>query len=119
MTPEPSRLNSSAPSSAASKAKIAQRLLLLLASFIFTVSLIELSAFLNIVDYREILGNNFTWWPLNNVSDSELIHIRRPYAHFSGEARGGRAKYGLLIPPADMSLYRWDVKCDRNGFRNP
>jgi hypothetical protein len=101
------------------KSEYIRRPLLLLASVILTLSLIEFPAFINVLDYREIFGLNFAWWPINNVKDPELIHIRRPYAHFSGETRGGGATKYHRIPPSDMTFYRWDVKCDRNGFRNP
>jgi hypothetical protein len=119
MNTETSRLESPAQSSrTAAKPRLALRCLLVVASLIVAVSLIELPALLNIVDYREVLGNNFAWWPINNANDPELIHTRRPYVHFSGEVRGGRAKYGWVIPSSDLTLYRWDVKCDRYGFRN-
>jgi len=117
MNTETSRLESLAARRAA-KPRFAVRSLLVVASLMFAVGLIELPAFFNIVDYREILGNNFAWWPINNVKDPELIHTRRPYVHFSGETRGGRAKYGWVIPSSDLTLYHWDVKCDRYGFRN-
>jgi hypothetical protein len=118
MSPETDRMEPFAQPSTAAKPSFALRFLLVVGSLIFVVALIELPALLNFVDYREILGNNFAWWPINNVNDPELIHTRRPYVHFSGETRGGRAKYGWLIPSADLTLYRWDVKCDRYGFRN-
>jgi hypothetical protein len=100
------------------KSEGARRFLLVVASFIFALSLIEFPALINVLDYRVILGENFAWWPANNINDRELIHIRRPYVHFSGESRGGGITGGYRIPPSDMTLYRWDVKCDHNGFRN-
>ena len=95
-----------------------RRLLLLLGSLGFAYFLIELPALLNILDYRAVLGTQFNWWPLNNTGDSELIHIRRPYVHFSGATRGGGITAGYEIPAADKTAYQWDVKYDHNGFRN-
>lgn len=100
------------------KSRIILRLLLIPASILFVLGLIEFPAFINVVDYRVYLGADFAWWPKYNVKDSELIHIRRPYVHFSGEMRGGGVTVRHIIPPADMTLYHWDVKCDHNGFRN-
>jgi hypothetical protein len=100
------------------KFRTAHRLLLIPLSIFFALGLIEFPAFINVIDYRVLLGANFAWWPRYNINDPELIHIRRPYAHFSGETRGGGATIRHAIPPSDMTLYRWDVKCDHNGFRN-
>jgi hypothetical protein len=100
------------------KSQSIRRLLLVLASVIFSLALIELTSLSNLVDYREIIGNNFAWWPIYNISDPELIHIRRPHAHFSGTTRGGGIAGVYRIPLADMTFYQWDDKYDRNGFRN-
>ena len=118
MNPETSRLGQFVQPRTAAKSRFALRFLLVIVSLMLAVSLIELPAVLNIVDYREILGSNFAWWPINNVKDPELIHIRRPYVHFSGATRGGGITAGFLIPPSDMTAYQWDDKYDHNGFRN-
>lgn len=118
MSPENIKVEPFAQPSTSSKRKVVPRLLLVVASLMFALSLIELPALLNIMDYREILGNNFAWWPINNVKDAELIHLRRPYVHFSGMTRGGGITAGYVIPPSDMTAYQWDDKYDHNGFRN-
>jgi hypothetical protein len=100
------------------KSATTRRVLLVVASFVFALSLIEFPALINVLDYRVIFGENFAWWPANNRNDPELIHIRRPYVHFSGETRGGGITAGYRIPQSDRTFYRWDVKCDHNGFRN-
>ena len=100
------------------KFRLVRRILLILVSVLFALALIEFPAFINVFDYRTVLGADFAWWPKYNVKDPELIHIRRPYVHFSGEMRGGGVTVRHIIPPADMTLYHWDVKCDHNGFRN-
>lgn len=100
------------------KFRIGRQLLLIPLSFLFALALIEFPAFINVLDYRTILGAEFAWWPKYNIKDPELIHIRRPFVHFSGEMRGGGITVRHNIPLADMTLYHWDVKCDHNGFRN-
>jgi hypothetical protein len=59
MNTETSRLEPLAHPSTASKPRVVVRFLLVVASLMLAVSLIELPALLNLVDYREILGNNF------------------------------------------------------------
>jgi len=101
-----------------SRSSLALRLLLIPLAIVFVLGLIEFPAFINVFDYRTVLGANFAWWPKYNINDPELIHIRRPYVHFSGETVGGSFIVRHVIPPSDVTLYRWDVQCDHNGFRN-
>jgi hypothetical protein len=95
-----------------------QRVLLVLISLGLILGMIEFPALINVLDYRAVLGNNFAWWPINNVKDPELVHIRRPYAHFSGTTLGGGITGGFVIPKENRTLYHWDDRYDRNGFRN-
>jgi SGNH hydrolase-like domain, acetyltransferase AlgX len=101
------------------RSEYVRRALLILGSFVFFLFLVEFAAFVHVVDFRELIGNNFAWWPIYNRLDPELIHIRRPYVHFHGEAAGGREAAILRIPPSDLTHYQWNVKCDAHGFRNP
>lgn len=94
------------------------RFLLICGSLLFAWGLIELPALINVLDYRAVLGNQFGWWPMNNINDKELLHIRRPYAHFSGSTRGGGITAGFEIPDTDKTVYHWDDRYDHNGFRN-
>jgi hypothetical protein len=93
----------------------ARRILLVVVSFVFTLFLIEFPALVNIVDYKMILGS--TWENLD-ISDPELLQIHRPHAHSSGVMRGGNISLFYRLPPSDLTLFRWDEKYDRNGFRN-
>jgi len=117
VTPETSRTESPAPRRGAAKA-VLPRILLAVGSVLFVLFLIEFLAFIHVVDAREVLGNNFAWWPIYNVNDPELIHIRRPNVHFSGKALGGSVTAYYRIPQSDMTLYQWDDQYDHNGFRN-
>jgi len=84
-----------------------------------TLSLIEFPALIKVVDYRPHNGsprpNSFG---ALDVPDPELLHLHHPNSHFSGEARGGNSTFGSKVPRSEMTLFRWDVKYDRNGFRN-
>lgn len=94
------------------------RLALVVASMAFAVVLLEIPALIHAVDYRTIIGHNSQWWPRNNVADPQLIHIRRPYSHLSGSAKGGLIMLRYRIPPSDRTNFQWNVRYDRNGFRN-
>lgn len=96
---------------------ITRRCLVALGSFVFAAFLIEFPALIGVFDYRTVIGPEHLWWGPNRT-DPELLQIRRPYAHQRGSARGGLISWGYEIPPADMTLYQWDVTYDRNGFRN-
>jgi hypothetical protein len=86
------------------------------ASFIFILFVIEIPTLVNLVDYRTILG--FAQWEALSRSDPGLLQIHRPYVHSSGVSRGGDAAMYYRLPPSDLTLFQWDVKYDRNGFRN-
>lgn len=71
------------------------------------------------VDYERIIGPaSHDVFAATNKGDPELLHIHPPHSHFSGEARGGNITAGYRIPASDMTVYRWDVNYDQNGFRN-
>jgi SGNH hydrolase-like domain, acetyltransferase AlgX len=93
-----------------------RRVLLVVASFVFALFLLEFPALINLVDYRTILG--FAQWEALSRSDPGLLQIHRPYAHSSGVSRGGDAAMYYRLPPTDLTLFQWDVKYDQNGFRN-
>jgi hypothetical protein len=94
-----------------------RRLLLGIASVIFTLSLIEFPALVQVLDYRTMIGAEHAWWA-PNITDRELLHVHRPHAHQKGSALGGDAAAAYQIPRSDMTPYQWDVKYDHNGFRN-
>lgn len=99
----------------AAKPSLGSRVLLAVASIAFTVFIIEFPAFINIVDYGATMGSARG---VLNVGDPGLLQIHRPHAHSSGEGLGGNAAMYYRIPPSDLTLFRWDVKYDQNGFRN-
>lgn len=94
-----------------------RRLLLAGVSIFFVLGLVEFPALIQRIDYRTIIGPEHAWWA-PNITDPELLHIHRPYAHQKGSSRGGDAAAAYEIPPSDRTLYAWDVTYDRNGFRN-
>jgi hypothetical protein len=89
-----------------------RRFLLGSAGVLFALVLIECPALLNLYDYSEdgLLSNL--------RPDPELLFLHRPDSFFAGSRRGGSFANIYGIPPSDMSLYRWDVRYDHNGFRN-
>ena len=92
------------------------RLLLILASVCFALFLVEIPALFGVVDYRVWVGG--ARWEALNVDDPGLLQIHRPYAHTAGTNRGGDASLYYQLPLSDQTLFHWDVKYDRNGFRN-
>jgi hypothetical protein len=99
----------------AAKPSLGSRVLLAVASIAFTVFIIEFPAFINIVDYGATMGSARG---VLNVGDPGLLQIHRPHAHSSGESLGGNAAMYYRIPRSDLTLFRWNLKYDQNGFRN-
>jgi len=99
----------------AAKPALGSRVLLVVASVVFTVFFIEFPALINIVDYGTTIGSARG---VLNVGDPGLLQIHRPHAHSSGEGLGGNAAMYYRLPPSDLTLFRWDLKYDQNGFRN-
>jgi hypothetical protein len=92
------------------------RFLLVAGSCAAALMLLELPALFHIVDYRNVIGAN----PLhsNYIDDPELVNIHRPNSRLTGSATGGLAPKVYDIPVSEQTVYRWDVRYDRNGFRN-
>jgi hypothetical protein len=104
------------------RTKVSQRLAhtaLVAGSLVFALALIELPAFLNLVDY-EALEMHGVWgdWRFIRVADPQLTHLQRPYAHYAGTTLGGDAEGSYRIPPTDRMRYQWDLQYDHDGFRN-
>jgi hypothetical protein len=96
-----------------------RRIMLIPISIVVVLSLIEVPALLNILDYRNIVGPAAgDVFLATNKGDPELLHVHPPHSHFGGEALGGNIAANFRIPPSAMTLYRWDVNYDQNGFRN-
>ncbi|MBZ5645610.1 MAG: hypothetical protein LAN37_00130 [Acidobacteriia bacterium] len=96
-----------------------RRFSLVVGSVVLAWALIELPAFLNILDYQALEFSG-VWGNLRfiRMPDPELLHLERPYAHYSGSAAGGDFASKYDIPVSDRTLFRWDLQYDHNGFRN-
>jgi hypothetical protein len=106
------------PSGILSSEKVRQFLLIPL-SLLLALSLIEVPAALDLVNYSQLVGPGvMDVFLATNRGDPELLHIHPPHSHFSGEARGGNIAANFKLPPGATTLYRWDVNYDQNGFRN-
>lgn len=78
--------------------------------------IVEFPALINVIDYKSVIGIRLA--DESDVGDAELIHRHSPYWRFVGASKGGNIADGIDIPSADQTSYRWDVRYDRNGFRN-
>ena len=96
------------------------RALLIAGAIAFAWVAIEIPALFNLVDY-EGLEFSQAWGSVRfiRVPDPQLLHIEPPYAHYAGSSRGGDFETRFQVPPAEQTLYTWDLKYDRHGFRNP
>jgi hypothetical protein len=101
------------------KSESFRRLLLIAGTVIFALAMVELPAFLNILDYQSLQLNG-VWGSMRfiRVADPELLYIEPPHAHHIGQAYGGDFAARYNIPASDKPLYRWDLKYDNHGFRN-
>jgi hypothetical protein len=102
---------------AAYRRELASRLLLIVASAAIVLVGLELPALTGYLDYRTLIGPSHVWWA-PNIPDPELVHRHRPYAHQRGAARGGDISQAFQIPSSELTTFQWDVRYDRNGFRN-
>jgi hypothetical protein len=94
-----------------------RRVLLVLCSVLVALFIFELLAWLEVFDYRGLLGMRAFSAP-PDITDRELLHRRPPHSHFAGSFLGGQISVPFQIPPAERQLYVWDVHYDQNGFRN-
>lgn len=81
--------------------------------------LIESLALFHLVDYRLVFGTASLEPkanPLNRL-DKELIYVHRPYLHLRGVMPAG--DIGIWLPNAEKEPHPYDVRADRDGFRNP
>jgi acetyltransferase AlgX (SGNH hydrolase-like protein) len=101
------------------KSDRARRIQFALGSLVFVLCFLEFPALIKVVDYGTLVGPSAgDIFLATNKGDPELLHIHPPHSHFSGAARGGNIAANFRIPISDMTLYRWDVQYDQNGFRN-
>ncbi len=73
---------------------------------------------LGLIDYRILLGTlgDEPWRNPINRLDPELLHIHKPHQTIAGVMTGGDISFYLRV--AETHTYRYDVKTDRDGFRN-
>ena len=81
-------------------------------------ALAESIAGLGLVDYRILLGTlgDEPWRNPINRLDPELLHVHQPHQRIAGVMQGGDIAYYLRI--AETHTYPYDVRTDRDGFRN-
>jgi len=101
------------------KSETFRRFLLVAGTLTLAWGLVEFPALINIFDY-EALEYGGVWGNLRfiRVADPELTHLEPPHAHYSGSGFGGDAETVYRIPASERTLYRWDLRYDRIGFRN-
>src|SRR5207247_6616869 len=100
----------------AGRTEIVYRILLVLGSLVFTFAILEFLAWIEVFDYRAVIG--VPVGGLHDVFDRELLHRHGPHLHLAGSSRGGQITGPFQIPPSERQLYQWDVHYDQNGFRN-
>lgn len=83
-----------------------------------TVAGLEALAAFRFVDYRQVFNipdEDPLTSPYNRL-DPELLHVRLPDLHVKGTQEGGDIARFFEIPRPET--YAFDVRFDRNGFRN-
>ncbi len=93
------------------------RFLLVTSSLLATITLLELPAVFQVIDYRYLFGIQIQPWEDHhvNILDKELIYRRKPNSHIQGQMVGDLAH---LDNSKDNKIYSYDVYYDQNGFRN-
>jgi hypothetical protein len=82
-------------------------------------ALLESLALFQLVDYRIVFGTASREQranPLNRL-DKELIYVHRPYLHLKGVMPAG--DIGTLFEIGEVEPHAYDLRTDRDGFRNP
>jgi hypothetical protein len=101
------------------RSEFAKRLCLVIASIILGLALFGSMSLFHLIDYRALVSRlHGDWFASTNLTDRELLHIHPAYLRLKGSTRGGNFTAGFQIPRSDMAEYHWDLRYDRNGFRN-
>jgi len=98
--------------------ELGARFLLSTLGLLLVWTFFEAAAVVGLVDYRPLLGAPISeWWYAThyNVLDRELVYIHQPYLRLAGTQPGDIAATLCLRTPH----YRYDVRYDGHGFRNP
>lgn len=93
-------------------------------SLAFSAGLPEVPAVLGLLDYRIVISPPASaalttikpWDDPRNLPDRELLWLRRPGQHITGETRGDLVDW-LGVPT--NRRYAVDIQYDSHGFRNP
>jgi hypothetical protein len=86
-------------------------------SLVLALGLLEVPVLAGLVDYRLLfsVGIDYPWDHPENVLDTELFHIHKPYLQIGPETVGGD-EIGLAGSRPETMVV--DYKCDGSGFRN-
>jgi hypothetical protein len=96
-----------------------RRFLLIPGGVMVILFILESLALLKVLDYSRIIRSGpHDQFADTNRGDPELLHIHPPHSSFRGISRGGNIAANFRIPASDIGFYQWDVRYDRNGFRN-
>ncbi|MAR13613.1 MAG: hypothetical protein CL681_27015 [Blastopirellula sp.] len=87
------------------------------ASLLLALMLVELPMLAGVMDYRQVFGMQLAPWEnTNNLLDPDLIHLHRPHSRWVGTRKGGDLSVWAGAPK--LTEFQYDVRYDRNGFRN-
>jgi PAS domain S-box-containing protein len=98
--------------------ELQKRFILMTASLVSVLLLLEVPAWLRFIDYREIFSTSgyTVWRKPGYVLDEELLWVHQPHYELQmNYTRGNIGEY-LCLPPGDPQTFH--LKYDRNGFRN-
>lgn len=87
-------------------------------SLVFALALLELPAWLKLVNYREVLmiSDGFGWEHPGYLPDMELLYKGKPHATIRMQMRRGNIGEVLCLPSHPEEPF--DLIYDKNGFRN-
>src|SRR5262245_25129458 len=117
LPPMPADISTASPARPRSARRWLFRLVALVAAAGVSLGLIETLAALRLVDYRVVFSTygSKAWENPSNRLDPELMHVHRAHDHYNGRLPGDLVAWlGIRTD----RLYDYDVKYDRNGFRN-
>jgi hypothetical protein len=99
--------------------EIRKRFALMSGAIGLTLAGLELPAIVGLFDYGRLFPSNQIR-PLhskNNIPDPDLLHRHAPYFHDAGWTQGDLIVSTFTRVPS-APLYHYEVRYDRNGFRN-
>jgi hypothetical protein len=100
------------------RSELRKQFVLTTMTLVFCLVLVEIPVLFGLVDYRHVLSTLIKdeWEKPHRVVDGELLHIYEPhYQAIETYTRGNIGEH-LCLPLAKP--FQYDLKYDRNGFRN-